>query len=204
MTAQVELVDHQRVRAGFFKREDTWTIMLNGEKRTVMAEMNGLSGKVQIYVDNHFVYEPSWLKVYRFSHNFSIDAFPATIIYYLNNDIIVPHLNLIVDHTNVETGQYVSKTTLPVWSWLFALTCFIIPILTIGGALPSLIGMGGGVYVLATANRRSESEWVRIAKMVGIILITWLVFLMFIYAFSPELREAFALGMREGMQGTSR
>ncbi|MEQ8672009.1 MAG: hypothetical protein RLP44_00615 [Aggregatilineales bacterium] len=200
MTTQLEFIGHQRVRSSFFERENTWTINLRGQMRTISAELSGLNGKLHVYVDRQLVYETPWTKLFRFSHDFMIDGVPSSILYYLEDDYTVPHMYLIVDHINVETGRNVGKTTLPIWSWIFAMMCFIIPIMTIGGAIPALIGGLGGIFSLATANRRAESEWVRVVKIIGIVIVTWVVFIMFIYTFSPDAREAFALGFREGVE----
>src|SRR5687767_12733313 len=69
-----------------------------------------------------------------------------------------------------------AKAAIPVWAWLFAGACAIIPILTLGGALPAALGFGGAAGVVAVARNPSMSTGARIAACLGITVVVWILF----------------------------
>jgi hypothetical protein len=65
------------------------------------------------------------------------------------------------------------KKPIPPWAWLFAVACGIIPVMTLGGAIPGGIGFGGAGGCLAIARDSSRPLPVRVLLCTGITLLCW-------------------------------
>jgi len=74
------------------------------------------------------------------------------------------------------------KPTLPTpaWAWLFVVACVLIPILTLGGAIPGAIGGGGAFGCFAVAKDPSKQAGTRVLICVGITAVCWAIFLIFL------------------------
>jgi hypothetical protein len=62
---------------------------------------------------------------------------------------------------------------IPVWGWVFVAACGIIPILTLGGALPAAIGIGGAAGCANISRKASVSVPKRVAICAGITMGCW-------------------------------
>lgn len=74
----------------------------------------------------------------------------------------------------------------PAWTWIFVIACAIIPVLTLGGAIPAAIGSGGGVGCYWVAK---GTDWTTLTKVVTcmiITIITWIVFIVFLSVLRPR------------------
>jgi hypothetical protein len=69
------------------------------------------------------------------------------------------------------------KAPLPRWAWLFAAACFAIPVLTIGGAIPTGIGVAGGFYCLAVAREPRKTIKRRVIYCTATTMACWMLFL---------------------------
>lgn len=67
----------------------------------------------------------------------------------------------------------VPKPPIPGWAWLFAVACGIIPVLTLGGAIPAAIGVGGAVGCVGVARNPSMPLGGRVALCVAITVGCW-------------------------------
>jgi hypothetical protein len=70
-----------------------------------------------------------------------------------------------------------SKAAIPWWAWGFAVACAIIPILTLGGAIPGAIGVGGAAACIAAARDSARSTVTRLIVCCGITAVCWGLFL---------------------------
>ena len=57
---------------------------------------------------------------------------------------------------------------IPAWAWMFVIACGIIPLLTLGGAIPGAIGLGGAGGCLAVSRDQKKPFGTRIAICVAI------------------------------------
>lgn len=71
------------------------------------------------------------------------------------------------------------KPPIPGWAWIFAIACGIIPILTLGGAIPGAIGGGGAFGCIAIAREPSMALGIRIAVCTGISMLCWVLLVVF-------------------------
>lgn len=68
---------------------------------------------------------------------------------------------------------------LPKWSYAFIVACVLIPIVTLGGAVPALVGVGGAAGCAAIARDESKPASKRVALCLGVTALSWAVFAAF-------------------------
>src|SRR5258708_4252911 len=93
------------------------------------------------------------------------------------------HLNAATDVFCLRCGAPlpVSSAALPVsvtpqWAYLFAVFCGIIPVISLGGAIPIVLGVGGAGACLAVSRRASLPTVLRLLACLGITLGCWFLF----------------------------
>lgn len=64
----------------------------------------------------------------------------------------------------------------PAWAWIFIITCIAIPIVAVGGALPTGIGVGGAAGCYQVARDKSKSLQTRVLSCVGLTVGAWILF----------------------------
>jgi hypothetical protein len=74
---------------------------------------------------------------------------------------------------------------IPAWAWVFLIACGIIPIISLGGAVPALIAVAGVRGTLSVARLNRWSVGLRAGACVGIALACWGSFGMLIMALRP-------------------
>jgi hypothetical protein len=57
---------------------------------------------------------------------------------------------------------------IPAWAWVFIVACGIIPVLTLGGAIPGAIGFGGAGGCLAVSRDAQKPVGTRVALCAAI------------------------------------
>lgn len=62
----------------------------------------------------------------------------------------------------------------PGWAWIFIVACGLIPVITLGGAVPATIGVGGASAVISLARLRSWSVVMRAGACAAVTLACWL------------------------------
>lgn len=62
---------------------------------------------------------------------------------------------------------------IPPWAWVFVTACGIIPVLTLGGAIPGAIGFGGAGGCVAVARNPGMPLAARVGICVGITVVCW-------------------------------
>ena len=65
------------------------------------------------------------------------------------------------------------KPPIPSWAWLFAVACGIIPVLTLGGAIPGAIGFGGAAGCVGVARDPQKPIGMRVGICFGITAVCW-------------------------------
>lgn len=70
-------------------------------------------------------------------------------------------------------GFLASFEGLPGWAWLFCGGCLAIPVVTLGGAVPVLLGLGGASLCNTVARKDGMAVGARVALCATITLIAW-------------------------------
>ena len=79
--------------------------------------------------------------------------------------------DVIVNGVHLQSGEPYKKR--PVWMLVFAVICLLIPIVSLGGALPVLIGMGGAA-LCASISKSSLSTAVKVILCIVATSAAWL------------------------------
>jgi hypothetical protein len=82
----------------------------------------------------------------------------------------VPQLHLYLDGKPVPGSETVP---LPKWGYTFVAACALIPIITLGGAIPAGIGAGGAAACAAIARDESKTVGKRVAFCLGVTALCW-------------------------------
>jgi len=75
--------------------------------------------------------------------------------------------------TAPKTARPNEQLPIPPWAWVFVIACGIIPVITLGGAIPGAIGFGGAGGCLAVARNPSLDIAARIGICVAITAACW-------------------------------
>jgi hypothetical protein len=70
-----------------------------------------------------------------------------------------------------------SRPRVPIWAWPFALVCFAIPVISLGGAIPAGLGVGAGFYCLAVSRESKRSTYRKLAHCGAAMALAWTLFL---------------------------
>lgn len=62
---------------------------------------------------------------------------------------------------------------IPGWAWFFVVGCGIIPVITLGGAIPAAVGFGGAGACMSVARNRQMSIEARIGTCIAITVGCW-------------------------------
>jgi hypothetical protein len=76
----------------------------------------------------------------------------------------------------IRNGQSVAGSAadpVPKWAWVFIIACALIPVVTLGGALPALIGFGGVGGVLSICRMKNWSVALRAGVCAAVTLACW-------------------------------
>jgi hypothetical protein len=76
----------------------------------------------------------------------------------------------------------VNNTPTPQWAYFFAVACGAIPILTLGGLVPAVLGFGGAGGCLTISRINSLPVVLRLLACVVITAGCWLLFVMLVAA----------------------
>ena len=78
------------------------------------------------------------------------------------------------------TDEKEKKPPIPPWAWIFAIACVMIPVLTLGGALPGAIGGGGAFGCISIARDPTKELGLRVVLCSGVVVLCWGLFLVFL------------------------
>ncbi|MEL6310435.1 MAG: hypothetical protein AAFR81_18735 [Chloroflexota bacterium] len=68
------------------------------------------------------------------------------------------------------------KLPTPWWGWLFIVVCVAIPVIAVGGAIPSAIGAGAAAGCYSVSKNPEMSATTRMGACLGITVIAWALF----------------------------
>jgi len=166
-----------------------WTIELVDGKHTVELQRSWFTGRHRLQVDD----SPVELQRPRFfdlggDHPFSIGGH-AGVLHIRTNGLTFSY-DLSIDNRSAQTGQAVAPLApIPKWAWLFVALCVAVPLVTLGGAVPALVGALGAVACTAIARNATRSTLTRVALNVGVTALTWVATVLFVGAITGSLPQ---------------
>src|SRR5262245_11994399 len=70
-----------------------------------------------------------------------------------------------------------AHTVVPFWGFFFSLACIMIPVLTFGGTMPLVLGLGGAGGCVKASSLAGWSAAARLLICLGITVFVWLMFI---------------------------
>lgn len=71
---------------------------------------------------------------------------------------------------------------LPWWTWLFIVACIILPITTIGGAIPTVAAVLGIILCAKVSSLPTAKTSIKLLSCFGIVAVAWGIAYIFIWA----------------------
>ena len=92
-----------------------------------------------------------------------------------------------LSNEDIKTKNKIRFTDIPRWGWIGVGFCGIIPFITLGGALPATIGFCGAYGCYHVSQNTKFSLTIRVVSVLGIVVLTWVVFLISMVILSSVL-----------------
>jgi heme O synthase-like polyprenyltransferase len=83
------------------------------------------------------------------------------------------------------------KASTPQWGYFFVALCGAIPVVTLGGAIPAILGIGGACLCLTVSRAQSVPRWIRFMFCLSITIVAWLILITIIVELMPEAKKRF-------------
>ena len=80
------------------------------------------------------------------------------------------------------SAEKTAKPPIPRWAWIFAAICMVIPITTIGGAIPTAIGAFSALGVMGIARQTGKPTRKKVIYCGVVTGSAWTVFVVFLLA----------------------
>jgi|AKZA01.1.fsa_nt_gi hypothetical protein len=110
-----------------------------------------------------------------FDEKFTLDGMEARLVIENNKP------DVVVNGVFLQSGKkYIQR---PAWSLIFAVICMLIPIVSLGGALPFLLG-GAGATLCVNVSKTSWSLAARVISCILFTLVAWLLWFYLMVGFS--------------------
>lgn len=158
----------------------SWTVQLEDGTHTVDLDKRWASGKRIIRADGQIVLETErvWMDTGS-DDEFQLGSHECVVHRRTNG--FTGSYDLSIDGRSVQTGKSVAKLhDMPKWMWIFIVACGIIPVLTLGGVVPLLIGLGGASGCVAVSRHPTRSTRAKAAWATGITIVAWVLLIAFV------------------------
>jgi len=155
----------------------TWDIDLEDGAHSVTVKQHPLTGMGRIWVDG--VQLPmritSWQMMTRWGGTYPLGVQGhGYVLRVSSNGFTYSHkLDLDAQCLYMTQQQVVAPPPLPRWAWPFIAACVLMPVATLGGVVPILLGVGGAAGCTSVAQRQSAAPLVRIMVCVSITIFCW-------------------------------
>jgi hypothetical protein len=157
-----------------------WTIDLDGNQHDIKLEQGYFSAKKKIRLDDQLIEKGITTNQTPFGNvdiDFAISTYAIKIT--IRSNGFTTQYDLYVDGISQSTGEpYSPLPPIPVWLWLFVAACGAIPIISLGGAIPVLLGIGGAAICLSQGRDSSKSVLTRVLICSGVTILAWVLFIL--------------------------
>lgn len=161
--------------------EKRWVVEVEGKQYQITFKPNIWTGKHTLKVNGI----PTDLKRTKFQSFTGLDQ-PIM----LGNKearlvMIGRKVDIAIDGVYIDSKKpYLPLKSLRWWSWVFVLACMIIPIISMGGALPAMIGVLGSMYCVKIGVSPYMRTPFKILASFAVIVISWTLFILLVLGIS--------------------
>ena len=150
----------------------------NSEKHKIRYEKNAMTGADKAFVDGKLVKERKVCLSQKFSFEVGENEKHQVTVCYGMKEMFRMQPRFEIDGQSQQSAE---SNPIPKWGWIFLVACGIIPILTMGGAIPGALGFAGAFPCLAILRDKKMTTGQKVVSCGGITLAVWILFLIFIY-----------------------
>lgn len=146
------------------KNQEQWQSTINDKNYEFSYKKN--KGNHEISVNGTMVSLKAglWSSLLGFDENFTFDGTEARLI------VDGKGPDVAVNGAYLQSGKkYIER---PAWVMIFVILCILIPVLSLGGALPVLLGLGGAAICVG-ASKADLPMAVRILLCIAITALAW-------------------------------
>jgi hypothetical protein len=148
-----------------------WLIDIPTGQHAIRLVRSDLTGWTDVFVNGEKLVK-SQLERRRRGRELVFEKDDVRYVATLKSSFASGSFELNVNGNNVLTDNPVPP--LPKWSWIFIAACVAIPIVSLGGAIPAAVGVGGAYAVSAIARDSSMSVAERAVISLGIVVACWI------------------------------
>lgn len=157
-----------------------WSVKLEDGTHSVALEHGFWGGRRVVTVDGNEVMRARRLIDTGSIHAFDLGRHACYVV--IASVGLAFRYDLVVDGISQATGKAVLEPLpVPVWGWVFVALCAAIPLVTLGGAVPALIGYIGGAGCYQTSRDPRRSVHRRLLICAAYTVAVWLVFGVYIF-----------------------
>ncbi|HMJ14543.1 MAG TPA: hypothetical protein VK524_24190 [Polyangiaceae bacterium] len=167
-----ELPVEQRAAApSWYKKTPEWEFRDGSVLHRVRIEHGIFTGRVVAHVDGTQVFRKT---AWGFRHSWPFDVAGRSAILTLVTFPVSAYA-LTIAGAQIEGGEdpLGLAKPMPKWAWAFVVACLLIPIVTRGGALPMLLGIGAA-GACANISRSARPRASRIAWCAAVAVGAWI------------------------------
>jgi len=156
----------------------TWTFRLEDGDHTVQLDHNLWSGKRTVVVDGRSLVDET--KKFNLVSDYPFDIRGHKGLVRIRSNGIAYNYDVAIDGKSVTTGKpALAAASMPAWGWAFVIVCVLIPVVSLGGIVPAVIGVGGAIICSVIARDASKEASTRVAICLGVTVLCWGVFIGF-------------------------
>jgi hypothetical protein len=155
---------------------NVWQIWLDGQPNEVRVKPGFLGGLSAIQINGMPVPKKSGIASSIpgsiIEHPFMLGRYPTVLrqkvgLWKTSYDVVINGYSV------EEQGMARPIVPMPVWAWIFFVACLAIPVITLGGAIPVVLGLFGAGGSSWAARNQDWNIPTRIAACVGITVLAW-------------------------------
>lgn len=157
-----------------------WKFTLEDGEHNVHLEHTWFSGKRKILLDGKPIVQESKFFDFGNEYPFRIGGHQGLVTIRTNGLSFA--YDVAIDGKSITTGKPVARVNaIPGWAWSFIVVCVLIPIVSLGGVVPMLIGFMGAYGCAQVSRDGSKDHNTRLLTCAGITVLCWIIYVAFIY-----------------------
>ena len=152
-----------------------WESTINEKEYKFAYQKTRKGQEIEVNGEKHLLKTGMKSHLLGFDEPFEFDGISARLI--LSGD----KPDVAVNGICIRDGE--TYTSNPTWAIVFAVLCGAIPIVTMGGAIPAVIGIAGAGLCIFVAKLKLPTI-LRVLFCTGITVVAWIVTFMIVFAFA--------------------
>jgi hypothetical protein len=155
-----------------------WNFSLQRKNHEVQMDHSPFLGRMRIYQDGVLVKQITNLLDMGGEYSLDVKNHSCAVMVRPRGNLY--DYDLAVDGISVTTGRPADRfIPLPRWRWIFIIACWFIPVISLGGIVPLLLGVGGAFACSSIVKTTSMKVGLRVSLCLVTTSLVWVAFLGF-------------------------